>query len=654
MAERYWVPGGSGIWSGANNWASTSGGSTSGVAPAAGDNVYFDGNSGNPVVVVQASVTLGNFQLLGSCSVDLGQNLTLSGDLTINRGSFSAGAFNLNASKLIISGSLGKTFNQGSGTHTFSGAGTTISVTGSNVNNNRDTATVILSSPTASIVWTDAVFGASFFHNLTFSSTAQTETSIFTNNNFSIFGTFTIAGRATPGINHFTMYSNLYVQGTLTLSQGASAACRTFIKSDIIGVRRTFTVANSFTATNDIDFRDVAMNAPTTITASRFGNCGGNLGITFPAAKTVYYTNNTSTVGASWGEAGTGNWSPSAFVGQDPNMFPLAQDTAVFASTNSPPNLETVTINDRYNIGNLDMQARTSNIMGLQLGTQGATIYGSIVVGEFVAYYTAGSNPCVFAGRTTQNISNVGLTSQIQISWPININSPGGTVVLQKAFRSGVSYNVDIINGTLNLNGFTATFGGHINISGTNNRGVNFGSNGILDIGSNSNSSIAWDASVSTNLTTSGTGTIIISRITGSPAASKSFYGGGVTYPNIKIASDVLDNGFTIFGSNRFFGASTNGTCSPSNLGLFFEAGTTNEFTTFNLSGVSGGVIKLGSTTTTQANLVKYTPWNVGANSTNVVGNTGLSFTAGGGIDYLSISYINGVGGATGNFLAFF
>jgi hypothetical protein len=48
----------------------------------------------------------------------------------------------------------------------------------------------------------------------------------------------------------------------------------------------------------------------------------------------------------------------------------------------------------------------------------------------------------------------------------------------------------------------------------------------------------------------------------------------------------------------------------------------------------------------------------MGANSTDAGNNTNLSFTAGGGIDYLSVSYINGTVVVpvtyAGNFFVFF
>jgi hypothetical protein len=74
-----------------------------------------------------------------------------------------------------------------------------------------------------------------------------------------------------------------------------------------------------------------------------------------------------------------------------------------------------------------------------------------------------------------------------------------------------------------------------------------------------------------------------------------------------------------------------------------FTAGTTNVFTAFNLTGQATRVCTLGSTSAAQATLQKSTTWYMGANSTNGGNNTNLVFSAGDGIDYLSVSYINGL-----------
>ena len=60
----------------------------------------------------------------------------------------------------------------------------------------------------------------------------------------------------------------------------------------------------------DYDFRDIAISggaAP--ISGTRFGDAKGNSGITFPAAKTVYWM---LTGGGNWGATGTGAWAASS------------------------------------------------------------------------------------------------------------------------------------------------------------------------------------------------------------------------------------------------------------------------------------------------------------------------------------------------------
>jgi hypothetical protein len=76
---------------------------------------------------------------------------------------------------------------------------------------------------------------------------------------------------------------------------------------------------------------------------------------------------------------------------------------------------------------------------------------------------------------------------------------------------------------------------------------------------------------------------------------------------------------------------------------VLFGAAVTTTFTAFNLTGAPGSVCTIGSSVTGVASTLRKTgEWFVGANSTNGGNNTGLIFTAGGGIDYLSISNITG------------
>lgn len=78
------------------------------------------------------------------------------------------------------------------------------------------------------------------------------------------------------------------------------------------------------------------------------------------------------------------------------------------------------------------------------------------------------------------------------------------------------------------------------------------------------------------------------------------------------------------------------------------------KFANFNLSGQSGNLFTIKSITAgTAVTVTKPGTWYMGANSTNVSNNTNLTFTAGGGIDYLSVRDITGSALPTGNFLPF-
>jgi hypothetical protein len=627
MAERYWTTGGSGVWTDFNNWAQVSGGPGVFPAPTTGDNVYFDGNSGNPTVTVQASATLGNFSITGPCTLTLGQNLSLS-VFTINAGSFNTSTFNLTAFAITSSGNLSKTLTLGSGTHTFSGS-TGFTTSGSNFTFNAGTSSIVLTSPSATL----STQGLTF-NNVSFTSTLQTGSSISGANTFN---NLTVAGRSSVGINRFSISENQIISGTLTLSAGTNAAARTFLFSDVIGTQRQLQV-NSFASTNNLDFRDIAITG-TTVNGSAlsFGNCQGNSGISFPAGKTVWWR---ATASANWNA--TTAWADSNGGTASITNFPLAQDTVIFPSspTAYPTSGNTATINAAYNIGTIDMSARTSATMTLATGTQAFAIYGDLKTGSGVTYTGTGSSPVTFAGRTTQNITSA---SKV-FTRPISIDSPGGTVVLTDDFDSNNANESYLVSGTWNLNGYTTTIRSHLIVTGTNTREIAFGGANLV-IGILETSGTVWDATVSTNLTLSGGGTITLQTAGGGSA--KTFAGGNYqNYPTVDLGANVTiyGTGLTITGSNKFQNI-TNSTLQGGT--LRFTGGQTNEFVNFSAIGVVGNPLVLSSTNTTQTTLKKPTTWFMGANSINVIGNTGLTFTAGGGIDYLQVSYINGIAGGS-------
>ena len=104
---RYWVGGGSGIWSNTNNWSASSGGGSGASVPnGIGFLAIFDGNSGVPNVTVDASYTTGQLWITGNKTVTF---ISSGGARTLTIGDNTAGnqivGASVNADFVIESGS---------------------------------------------------------------------------------------------------------------------------------------------------------------------------------------------------------------------------------------------------------------------------------------------------------------------------------------------------------------------------------------------------------------------------------------------------------------------------------------------------------------------------------------------------------------------
>jgi hypothetical protein len=339
---------------------------------------------------------------------------------------------------------------------------------------------------------------AQVFNNVSFTSTSLTNVNITGNNTFN---TLSFPSRTTAGITAVTFSSNQTIT-TLTLNAGASAACRTFLAASFsnvdFGTTRTLTVGTLTAGAADIDFRDVVVTgAAAPLTGTRFGDAKGNSGITFPAAKTVYWAVNT----ANWGSTGTGSWSATSGGAAAADQFPLAQDTAVFPAA-IPTTGSTATINANYNVGSIDMSLRTGNTMTLATGTTVPYIYGNWINGTGTTL--SGTGQLRFAGRSSQTITSAGRT----FVPPVFIITPGGSVTLQDAFVTTASL-LTLNFGTFDSGGYAVT-------------GVGFDSNNqftrTLAINSStwtfSASGTAWNTSNPFGFTVTGTGTISLTAAT--------------------------------------------------------------------------------------------------------------------------------------------
>ena len=628
MAARFWV-GGTGTWDSTTtaNWSATSGGASGASVPGAADDVTID--TASITVTTNYNVSVISVTINASAAtLSLGGTLTCSGAITLTQGTFTTNNFNVTATSLSSDNTNTRTINLGSSTVTLSGSGSVVQfTTTTGMTFNAGTSTIVLSSATSPNL-NVAATGLTFY-DVSFTGANATQQQVSGANTFR---NLTIAGRTSIGIKPFIVGSNQTISGTLTLSAGTNATMRTFVRSDTIGTTRTLTCA-AFSGT-DADFRDITIaGAAAPVSGTRLGDCKGNSGITFPAAKTAYR------FGTATSYAGSNSWSLTPGGAGSNDNFPLAQDAVVFIVSPSvfPASGGTVTVDAAYNIGTIDMSARTSNTMTLATGAQTPAIYGNWINGTGTTL--TGTGLTTFAGRGSQTITSAG-KSFTQI---FTINTPGGSVALQDALTGPASSSLTLTSGTFNLNSYNAT----VNAFSTNNSNIR-----TLAVGSGTLTLVAsgvnvFNATTSTNLTVTGAGTISLTS-----ASAKTFIGGGIqTYPTL---SQGGTGTLTVSGSNKFAGL-TNTAIGR----IQFTGGATNEFTSFTINGVLGNLLQLGSSSTTQAILIKPTAWLMGANSTDGGNNTGLSFTAGGGIDYLSASYINGQVSTpsvtyAGNFFAFF
>ena len=490
--------------------------------------------------------------------------------------------------------------------------------------------------------------GGQTFYNVSFTSGTSTSISISGANTFNILS---IAARASLTVTPVT-FSADQVIGTLTTNAGGSSTgpYRTFLTSDVIGIPRTLTVTTLGSLT-DIDFRDITIaGAASPASGTRLGDCKGNSGITFPAAKTVYYRQTGS---ADWGTASTGSWSLTSGGAFDATAFPLAQDTAVFPAATYPASGSTTTINASYNIGTIDMSLRTTNTMTLATGSNSFTIYGSWINGTGTTV-SSGSTNLTFAGRTTQNLTSAGKAFNVSLS----VNSPGGSLVLQDSFVNNrfslAAFSLSA--GTINANNYNVTLttsSGVFSTSGTATRTIAMGSGTWLiqaTIGT------PWSVSGS-NITITGTATI---SLTG--AATKIFAGGGFSYSGITLNQGSA-GALTISGDNTFANiTNTSGVATTINL-----AATTQTVGAWTAKGTAGNLLTITGTSAAAPATLIYTggggisgldylvPTSIRAYPTTSTWYAGANSTNGGSLGWIFAAYVPPTpGSGNGNFLVFF
>jgi hypothetical protein len=552
----------------------------------------------------------------------LGSALT-SGNITVTRGTFdtsSSGNYAVTATNINGSTTTTRAINLNASTLTFSASNPILFTTATNLTFNAGTSQITITS-----AFPVFAGGGLTFYNVSFTSTGVFSFSITGTNTFN---NLSIAGQTSVGLAQYSISANQTINGTFTVSAGTASAYRIIIFSSTFNTPRTLTCAA--VSLTDVDFRDITIaGAASPATGTRIGDGKGNSGITFTAAKTVYYRQTGS---ANWAATGSGSWSATSGGALDGTMFPLPQDTAVFPAATYPASGSTTTVNGALWFGTIDMSLRTSNTMTLANGSNAISVFGNWTNGTGITL--SGTGLLNFAGRTAQQITSAVKT----FTQPITINSPSGSVTLQDALTTGTGVTTTLTNGTLDLNGQTLTVGtAFTTATGTKNLTFNGGT-----LVCPTAATTAFNNAAPTNFTTTaGTGTGTISM---TAATAKTFVGGGSTF-NCTINQGGA-GALTITGSNTFSNI-TNTYKSTGATSILFTAATTSTFTDWNASGESTRLLTIGSVTAASHTLSKASGtvsadflsisrstatggagWYAGANSTDGGNNSGWVFTA--------------------------
>lgn len=658
-STRYWV-GGTGNWSDTARWSTSSGGASGASVPRSHDNVVFD--SASNAIAYTATVNtvtggarckaltiagplVGNVTLAGTVALFIHDNITLpatgltrtytgaitlsgstagktvtsngvalissvtidgvgaewslasaldlqdSGVLAFSRGSFSTNNYSVSCQNISSTTLDTRVINLGSSTINCSG--------GFTLGSGDDTrANLTFSSGTSQINFTLTslvVTGSQTFYNVSFTSTSITSVSLTGQNTFN---NLSFAGRTGAGVANVILSTNQTINGTLTLSGGTSANMRTFVRSSTIGATRTLTCA-AFSGT-DADFRDITIaGAAAPASGTRLGDCKGNSGITFASGVNKY-----------WNLAGGGNWSATGWAttsGGTPadNNFPLAQDTCIFEATGLNSGA-TITVDVAYNIGTVNMSARTGNTMTLANGSTTPTFYGNWINGSGTTI--TGTGTLTFAGRGAQTITSAG----VSFTQGITINTPTGAVTLQDALTANTASNLTLTAGTLDANSYNLTLSnavGGFNSTGTEVRTLAVGS-GTWTIASTTS---AFNATISTNLTVTGTGTVSLTS-----ASTKNFAGGGASYSGVTLNQGGSGT-LSLLDSNTFGNISNSYSATGATTILFST--TTQRVNNFTATGESGRVLTIqGTSSTSPCTLIHIGTGDIDVNYVTITG----------------------------------
>lgn len=229
----------------------------------------------------------------------------------------------------------------------------------------------------------------------------------------------------------------------------------------------------------------------------------------------------------------------------------------------------TDTVNPLGNYHDIDLTGFTGS-----LTSQQRTYFGNVTfpVGPT---YTSGSSVQIMGATSGTKVLK---TSGQLLDFGFVFNGVGGTFQLFDDLQIGSIRTLTFTNGTLDANNKNVTTGS-VQTNNSNTRTLKMGSGTWTLNGAN------WNATNATGLTVEGTATVNMAS-----ASAKTFNGGGANYGTITLNQGGAGE-LTINASNTF--ANITNTVQPAT--ITFQASTTTTVSGFGVSGTSGNLITLNS-----------------------------------------------------------
>lgn len=586
------------------------------------------------------TITTAGVSLLNSLTFNgTGGGWTLQDNLTsLNTATITLTRGNLNFNAKTIS--VGIVTYSGTQTRTFDANGATFNITGFNntlgtpasvwVGDTTTLLTIDMTGSTITMSGRNANFrpGGKTFNNVIFTGGDA--------NGINAAGTianltYTIAnaGGQLNDVLNIPSGLTLTITGTFTVN-GGTPQIRARIGSGIFNGVSTINAAAVSLANVDF-YNTIGAGAAAPFTGTSLGDMGFNTSITFDTPRTVYW------VGNSGSQSDSAHWSLSSGGAGGANM-PLPQDTARVDANSVTLAGQTLTF-DEPRTSALDF----TGVLNNPIWAWGANpIYtGNLTLAAGMTVSGDGNF------TTFQNIS----TASIVIT-SNGVTLPGRFQVVNFAvFASG---NVNLADnmsvqqfavqkGVFNDNGHNVYARDFFQSSGSVARTLT--KSGTWTCGSRSDSLGAWWQFTSTGITWSDTGSTVL-LASSAPTGVRTFTGAGLTYGNFTWADESSTQGLTITGANTFNAFVVAPSASARTLTM--PAAVTVTFGSFTAAGTLGALLSLissaGGTPATISdasgtNSCDYlsvkdstaaggAAWYAGANSIDVSGNTGWTFTA--------------------------